>query len=113
MTRPGRGLGSGRGLGAGAGAWEGARVHGWAGEGPGRGRGWGCAWPAAVRGGDAGGARKAGINQGRQQMPRKSDLPDSRPGSNYRRAEGCRQEPERAGQCVCVCLPACTHALSG
>lgn len=48
--------------------------------------GWGWADRAAVRRSGAWGAGKAGINQRWPLTPRKSDLPDSRAGSNYRRA---------------------------
>lgn len=57
----------------------------------------------------AGGAGKAGINQGWRSTPRKSDLPDSGAGSNYRQAAGLRLEPESAGAraCMYVSVPGC------
>ena len=48
------------------------------------------------------GAGKAGINQGPQPPPRKSDLPDSGAGSNYRRAGRAGGESLRGLACVCV-----------
>ena len=55
------------------------------------------------------GAGKAGINQGPQPPPRKSDLPDSGAGSNYRRAGRAGGESLRGLACVCVraCVRAC------